>query len=95
MADAITAITGPEGNVTCSFDGDALELTGYTASIVHLPVGSLRYKKKKKPDKDGGQVYYFVTPLLSSRVELYTRPDDIPAMEELIEAVLAAGAKPI
>jgi hypothetical protein len=95
MADAGKPTTGPEGQVQCSFEGDALELTGYTAAIVHLPVGSLRVKRKKKPEKDGGQVFYFVSPLLSSRVELYTRPDDIAGMETLIEAVLAAGAKPI
>lgn len=95
MSENVEATTGPEGQVKCTFDGEALELTGVTASVLHLPVKTLNVKKKKKPDKDGGQVYYYVTPLLSSRVELYTRPDDITGMEALNEALLAAGAKKI
>jgi hypothetical protein len=95
VSDTIEATTGPDGQVKCAFDGEALELTGVTASVLHLPVNTLNVKKKKKPDKDGGQVYYYVTPLLSSRVELYTRPDDIAGMEALNAALLAAGAKKI
>jgi len=92
VSEKIEVMAGPKANVKCTFDGEALELTGYTAAIVHLPVADVNVKRKKKPEKDGGQVYYFVTRLLSSRVELYLQPSEVANMEKLVEALLAAGA---
>ena len=93
MSEKVEATTGPEGNVQITFDGEALELVGYTASVLHFPIPKLGLKRKKKPEKDGGQTYYFVHPLSTSRIEVYTRPEDIPGMEKLIEALLAANVK--
>ena len=95
MSETITAKAGDDGDVQCTFDGDALELIGYTASVVHIPVAKVNIKRKKKPEKDGGQVIYFVTSLLSSRVELYFQPSEVANMEKLVTALLAAGAKTI
>lgn len=95
MSEAIEVTTGHERQVKRTFDGEALELTGVTGSILHLPVNTLNVKVKKKPEKDGGQVFYYVTPLLTSRVELSTHPEDIAGMEAVNAALLAAGAKKV
>lgn len=92
MSDTIEVMAGPKANVKCTFDGEALELVGYTAAVVHLPVADVNVKRKKKPEKDGGQVFYFVSRLLTSRVELYLQPSEVPNMEKLVDALLAAGA---
>ncbi len=93
MSETIEATTGPDGNVDAKFDGEALDLNGYTASPLHFPIAKLQLKRKKKPEKDGGQVYYFLHPSWSSRIEVYTRPEDIPGMEKLVDALLAADVK--
>ena len=93
MSEKVEATTGPEGNVHATFDGEALELVGYTASNLRFPKEKLRLKRKKKPEKDGGQTYYFVHPLSTGRIEVYTRPEDIPGMEGLIEALLAVNVE--
>jgi len=90
VSDKIDVKGGPESNVQITFDGEALELVGYTATVLHLPKGKLRLKRKKKPEKDGGQVMYFVHPLSSSRIEIYFKPEDLAGMEKLVDALLAA-----
>jgi hypothetical protein len=92
VAEKIEVNAGPEGQVKCTFDGEALELVGYIASVVTLPTAKVSVKRKKKAEKDGGQVFYFVSPLLSSRVELYLQPTEVANMERLVDALLAAGA---
>ena len=95
MSETVAANAGPDGSVKCTFDGEALELVGYSAAVLHLPLAKLYVKKKKKPEKDGGQTIYFVTPLLTSRVELYFQPTELPNMEALVDALHTAGVKDI
>jgi hypothetical protein len=95
VSETIEVMAGPKANVKCTFDGEALELIGVSATIIHLPVADVNIKRKKKPEKDGGQVFYFVSRLLTSRVELYLQPSEVANMEKLVDALLAAGAKTI
>ncbi|MSO79327.1 MAG: hypothetical protein EXQ79_06935 [Acidimicrobiia bacterium] len=92
MSDTIEVMAGPKANVKCTFDGETLELVGYTAEIVRLPVADVNVKRKKRPEKDGGQVFYFLSRLLTSRVELYLQPAAVADMDTLVDALLAAGA---
>ena len=92
MADTITVNAGPDGQVKCTFDGETLELVGWIAQVVQIPVAKVNVKRKKKPEKDGGQVFYFVSTLLTSRVELYLQPAEVANMDKLVDALLAAGA---
>jgi hypothetical protein len=92
VSETLQVMAGPNANVKCTFDGEALELVGYTAEVVKLPVAQVNVKRKKKPEKDGGQVFYFVSRLLSSRVELYIQPPEVANMDKLVDALLAAGA---
>jgi hypothetical protein len=95
VSEKIEAKAGPDGEVQCVFDGDALELLGYTASVMHFPISQVNLKRKKKPEKDGGQTIYVVVPTWSSRIELYFQPSELPNMEKLVDGLFAAGAKKI
>jgi hypothetical protein len=95
VAEIIEAKAGEQGEIQCTFDGEALEITGYTASVLHIPVAEVNIKRKKKPEKNGSQIIYFVTRLLTSRVEPEFTPTEVPHMEKLVVALLDAGAKTI
>jgi hypothetical protein len=96
VSDTIEAKAGPAGEIVCTYGGDGfVRITGYSAEVVALNTGSLRIKRKKKPEKNGGQEIYLVSPSATSRIELTFEPAELERMEQLVEALFAAGAKTI
>jgi hypothetical protein len=96
VSETIEAKAGPKGEVPLTFDGTLLEIFGVgPAGSLRLRADGVRVKKKKKPDKDGGQVAYFLGDGMSGRVELYFAPSELDNMQKMIDALLAAGAQPM
>ena len=94
MSDKIEAKAGPEGQVLCSFDGQVLELLGTGPSgSIKIAAAQARMKPKKKPEKDGGQVWYFLGPGMTGRQEMYFAPAELESMQKLVDALKAAGAQ--
>jgi len=75
------------------FDGRVVELFNlYSGGSSRFPFPETRVVQTEPNKKEGGQLFYFTSTLLSSRVELYLRPDDVAKMDTLVDAHLANGA---
>ena len=87
MSEIISAKAGNnEPFVWCDFDGRVLEV--WNAPSERYLANGLTLQKRKD-EKDGGATIFLVP--RGRRLELYFGPDEVPNMERLLAALVAAG----